>query len=180
MVERNKTRYHLEQSDNKSYILTTSLINDKLKLSCQDSNMQTFIGKFTLMDLLNLSRYFKTTRSVAQVQQYLNGIIEKKRVEIYQDEVCIKVILHLINNDRINIPLTKKIINANNYYNIPSMSNTYMTSTLSSNGIDITNYSTTQNNNFNQMNNNMNIQPMNNMNDDLMNELNKYKNRINN
>ena len=43
MVERNITRYHLEQSDNKSYILTTSLINDKLKLSCQDSNMQTFI-----------------------------------------------------------------------------------------------------------------------------------------
>jgi len=145
MVERNITRYHLEQSDNKSYILTTSLINDKLKLSCQDSNMQTFIGEFTLMDLLNLSKYFKTTRSVAQVQQYLNGIIEKQRVEIYQDEVCIKVILHLINNDRINIPLTKKIINANNYYNIPGMSNTYMTSPISSNGIDITNYSTTQN-----------------------------------
>ena len=145
MVERNITRYHLEQSDNKSYILTTSLINDKLKLSCQDSNMQTFIGEFTLMDLLNLSKYFKTTRSVAQVQQYLNGIIEKQRVEIYQDEICIKVILHLINNDRINIPLTKKIINSNNYYNIPNMSNTYMTSPISSNGIDITNYSTTQN-----------------------------------
>ena len=145
MVERNITRYHLEQSDNKSYILTTSLINDKLKLTCQDLNGQTFIGEFTLMDLLNLSKYFKTTRSVAQVQQYLNGIIEKQRVEIYQDEVCIKVILHLINNDRINIPLTKKIINTNNYYNIPNLTNQYITSPISSNAIDITNYSTTQN-----------------------------------
>ena len=145
MVERNITRYHLEQSDNKSYILTTSLINDKLKLTCQDLNGQTFIGEFTLMDLLNLSKYFKTTRSVAQVQQYLNGIIEKQRVEIYQDEVCIKVILHLINNDRINIPLTKKIINSNNYYNIPNLTNQYITSPISSNAIDITNYSTTQN-----------------------------------
>ena len=145
MVERNITRYHLEQSDNKSYILTTSLINDKLKLTCQDLSGQTFIGEFTLMDLLNLSKYFKTTRSVAQVQQYLNGIIEKQRVEIYQDEVCIKVILHLINNDRINIPLTKKIINTNNYYNIPNLTNQYITSPISSNAIDITNYSTTPN-----------------------------------
>jgi hypothetical protein len=144
MVERNITRYHLEQSDNKSYILTTSLIGDKLKLSCQDSINQTFIGEFTLMDLLNLSKYFKTTKSVAQVQQYLNGIIEKQRVEIYQDDVCIKVILHLINNDRINIPL-KKIMTANNYYNIPNTSNNYITSPISSNGFEYTNYSSNQN-----------------------------------
>ena len=132
MVERNITRYHLEQSDNKSYILTTSLIGDKLKLSCQDSINQTFIGEFTLMDLLNLSKYFKTT------------IIEKQRVEIYQDDVCIKVILHLINNDRINIPL-KKIMTANNYYNIQNTSNNYITSPISSNGFEYTNYSANQN-----------------------------------
>ena len=128
MTERNITRYHLEQSDNKSYILTTSLINDKLKLACQDSNSQTFVGAFTLMDLLKLSKYFKTTRSVDQVQQYLNGIVEKQRVEIYQDDKCIKVILHLINNDKISIPLKKQIINTintNNYYNL---TNHYTTS----------------------------------------------------
>ena len=146
MTERNITRYHLEQSDNKSYILTTSLINDKLKLTCQDSNSQTFLGAFTLMDLLNLSKYFKTTRSVDQVQQYLNGIVEKQRVEIYQDNVCIKIILHLINNDKITIPLTKKLINQNtNYYNIPNITNQipnqYMSTQIPSNTMDVTNYS---------------------------------------
>ena len=150
MTERNITRYHLEQSDNKSYILTTSLINDKLKLTCQDSNSQTFLGAFTLMDLLNLSKYFKTTRSVDQVQQYLNGIVEKQRVEIYQDNVCIKIILHLINNDKITIPLTKKLINQNtNYYNIPNISNQipnqYMSTQIPSNTMDVTNYSNTVN-----------------------------------
>ena len=128
MTERNLTRYRLDQSDNKVYILSTSLVNDKLKLTCQDSNSQTFIGAFTLLDLLNLSKYFKTTRSVDQVQQYLNGIVEKQRVEIYQDDKCIKVILHLINNDRISIPLKKQIINTintNNYYNL---TNHYTTS----------------------------------------------------
>ena len=150
MTERNITRYHLEQSDNKSYILTTSLINDKLKLTCQDSNSQTFLGAFTLMDLLNLSKYFKTTRSVDQVQQYLNGIVEKQRVEIYQDNVCIKIILHLINNDKITIPLTKKLINQNtNYYNIPNITsqipNQYMSAQIPSNTMDVTNYSNTVN-----------------------------------
>ena len=128
MTERNLTRYRLDQSDNKVYILSTSLINDKLKLTCQDSNSQTYIGAFTLLDLLNLSKYFKTTRSVDQVQQYLNGIVEKQRVEIYQDDKCIKVILHLINNDKISIPLKKQItntINTNNYYNL---TNHYTTS----------------------------------------------------
>jgi hypothetical protein len=128
MTERNLTRYRLDQSDNKVYILSTSLVNDKLKLTCQDSNSQTYIGAFTLLDLLNLSKYFKTTRSVDQVQQYLNGIVEKQRVEIYQDDKCIKVILHLINSDKISIPLKKQIINTintNNYYNL---TNHYTTS----------------------------------------------------
>ena len=128
MTERNLTRYRLDQSDNKVYILSTSLVNDKLKLTCQDSNSQTYIGAFTLLDLLNLSKYFKTTRSVDQVQQYLNGIVEKQRVEIYQDDKCIKVLLHLINNDKISIPLKKQTINTintNNYYNL---TNHYTTS----------------------------------------------------
>ena len=141
MTERNITRYHLEQSDNKSYILTTSLINDKLKLTCQDSQNQIFIGSFTLMDLLNLSHYFQTTRSVDQVQQYLNGIVEKQRVEIYQDNICIKIILHLINKDKIIIPLTKQIMNQkNNYYNFPNISNIsneYIQSQIPSNSIDV-------------------------------------------
>ena len=102
------------------------------------------------MDLLNLSKYFKTTRSVDQVQQYLNGIVEKQRVEIYQDNVCIKIILHLINNDKITIPLTKKLINQNtNYYNIPNITNQipnqYMSAQIPSNAMDVTNYSNTVN-----------------------------------
>ena len=72
MVERNITRYHLEQSDNKSYILTTSLIGDKLKLSCQDSINQTFIGEFTLMDLLNLSKYLNILKQQKVLLKFNN------------------------------------------------------------------------------------------------------------
>ena len=71
-------------------------------------------------------------------------------MEIYQDNVCIKIILHLINNDKITIPLTKKLINQNtNDYNIPNItnqiSNQYMQTYLPSNNMDNINYSYTEN-----------------------------------
>ena len=113
MEERNITRYRLEQSNKKVYILTTSLINDKIKILCQDENSQSFIGLFTLLDLLNISQYFNVIKNVEQVQKYLNGIIERQRVEIIQNAMNANFIIHLINNDDISIPLTKGIANKN-------------------------------------------------------------------
>ena len=114
MTERNEARYQLEQ-DNKVYILSTSLIDDKLKLLCQDSNSQKYIGEFNMNDLLKLSRYFNAARNVEKVQIYLNGIIEKQRVGIFAEQNTIKIILYLVNNDKITIPLNK-VSNNNNYY----------------------------------------------------------------
>ena len=118
MEERNITLYRLEQSNKKVYILTTSLIADKLKILCQDSTSQIFIGLFNLLDLLNISQYFNVIKSVEQVQKYLNGIIERQRVEIFQNETSVNMILHLINNDNIIIPLTKKVVNIQKKPNI--------------------------------------------------------------
>jgi acetolactate synthase small subunit len=113
MVERNESRYQLEQ-DNKIYILTTSILGDKLKLVCQDSNSQIFFGAFNLNDLLRISRYFQSTHSVEQIQKYLNGIIEKQRVSISQNGNIVTIILYLVNNDKINIPLQNITNNYNN------------------------------------------------------------------
>ena len=117
MSERNETRYQLEQ-ENKIFILTTSLINDKLKIKCQEVNGETFVGAFNMSDLLRLSRYFNSTRSVEQIQIYLNGIIEKQRVGVFPEENSINIVLYLINQDKIYIPLTQKLSNDNNFYNI--------------------------------------------------------------
>ena len=137
MVERNETRYQLEQ-DNKAYILTTSLIDDKLKLKCQDSNSQTFIGTFNMNDLLRLSRYFSSTNSVEQVQLYLNGIIEKQRIGIFPKDNAINIVLYLINQDKIYIPLS---LNINDFYN---NSNQYFQNQQENIIINSTNYSEQQ------------------------------------
>ena len=113
-MEKNISSYELEQSNNKKYILTSSLINDKLKLTTQDSDSQTFTGTFSLSDLCNISQYFKNIKNIEQVQNYLNRIIEKQMVEISQNEFSAQIIVHLINSDSIIIPLANKIEN-NNY-----------------------------------------------------------------
>ena len=114
---RNQSQYQLEQ-DNKKYILTSRLYNDKLQLICNDSNSQNYSVEYNINDFYKLSRYFNNTKSVEQVQKYINGIIEKQRVGIFEDGKTIKLVLYLINNDKIFIPLTKNIptSNLNNYY----------------------------------------------------------------
>ena len=127
MNERNEHRYQLEQK-NQLYILTTVLVDDKLKLICQVSD-DIFEGIFNIIDLLNLSKYFQPTHTIEQIQMYLNGIIEKQRVGITRNGGALSLILYLINKDQICIPLIKKsdnIYNFNNYSNISS-TNQYIT-----------------------------------------------------
>ena len=125
MVERNGSKYQLQQ-DNKIYILKTSLVdNDKIKLACQDSSTkEVFAGLFTLDTLIKLSKYFQVTHTLEQIQKYLNGIIEKQRVGISKTGNVLSLILYLINNDKINIPLSKIGINnvggTSNYQSRPS------------------------------------------------------------
>ena len=106
MIEREITSYRLEQPNKKIYIITTSLINEKIKILCKDSDSKIFAGLFTLTDLVAISPYFQNIQKVEQVQKYLNGIIERKRVEILTNNNNILIVIHLINNDILNIPLT--------------------------------------------------------------------------
>ena len=125
MNERNESRFQLEQ-DNKIYFLSISLISDKIKIVCMDSNSQIFDGEFTMNDLMNLSKYFQPTHNVGQIQKYLNGIIENQRLGIDQRFSRLHLIIYLVNNDKIRIPLNKKLTPFNQNYN--KMNNNYISS----------------------------------------------------
>ena len=115
MSEININRYHLEQADKMTYILSTSLIEDKLKILCQDSKSQVFIGLFTLDDLIKISLYFKPIKNIELVLKYLNGIIEKQRAEIFQKEDKAELVIHLINNEDVVIPLKKQLTSSKSF-----------------------------------------------------------------
>ena len=121
MAERNESRYQLEQ-DNQIYILSTSLIGDKIKLLCKDST-QIYEGLFAMNDLIKISKYFQPNHTVDQIQVYLNGIIERQRVGLNKSGASLIIVLYLINGDQINIPLTQKIAN-NNLNNFQNFNNT--------------------------------------------------------
>ena len=162
MIERNESRYHLEQ-DNKTYILITSLKGDKLRLVCKDSNNSTFEQEFTMNDLTKISKYFQPTHTVEQIQGYLNGIIEKQRIGIVQNGTSLRIVLYLINNDKISIPIFKKetINNSfkyNNYniqQNIPKTNNYMQRQQSSSISSSMQNQFYNQNANINIYQNNL-------------------------
>ena len=147
MNERNEAKYQLEQ-DNKIFFLTTSLIDGKLNMMCQDSSSQKFIGEFNMNELLQLSGYFSAIGTLEQAQIYINGIIEKQRIGIFEGNTYIRIILYLVNNDKIIIPLNKKesFIVKNNFNNYNEYRNQYIrkqnkkTSMDSSYNFDINNY----------------------------------------
>ena len=116
MEQRNENIFHINYK-NQMYVLSTSLIGNKIKLVCRDYLTQTFDGEFALEDLYRLSRYFQPTHSIEQIQGYLNGIIGKQRVGFVQNWDALSIVLYLINKDIISIPLIRREINSYTYNN---------------------------------------------------------------
>ena len=117
MAEINKSQYQIEQN-NQVYILSTSIIYNKLKLVCQESNKQIFEAYFSINDLIQLNKLFQPNHTVEQIQLYLNSIIENQKIAIAQNNSQLNIILYLNNKEQIIIPLPKKIVNnAINYNN---------------------------------------------------------------
>ena len=72
-------------------------------------------------DLIKLSKYFQPNHTVEQIQGYLNGLIEKQRVGITQNNSQLNIILYLMNKDQIKIPLDKKVFNNTINYKITNI-----------------------------------------------------------
>ena len=131
MEERNKVIFQFNQN-NKLYTISTSLLNNKINLVCKDPNSKIYENNFSLPELLKLSKYFQPNHSIEQIQFYLNGIIEKRKIVLNQGEEALSLNLLLINNDQISIPLLKKLDNREyiNYqyptYNTMTHNNQYI------------------------------------------------------
>ena len=132
MEERNKVIFQFNQN-NQLYTISTSLLNNKINLVCKDANSKIYENNFSLSELLKLSKYFQPNHTIEQIQLYLNGIIEKRKIGINQGDEALSLNLHLINKDQISIPLLKKFDNSEyiNYqypgYNTMTHTSQYIT-----------------------------------------------------
>ena len=77
-------RYQVTQ-DGKDYILSTNIINDKIRIECQDNNIsppQRYSRDYSLLDLTSFSEIFTLVHSATEAQNELDNAIERQQVRI--------------------------------------------------------------------------------------------------
>ena len=79
--------YQVNQ-DNKEYILTTQLLNDALRIECQDNNFPDqpiYAQLYNLNNFKDMNFYFKPFNYINQIQDELDKSIEQNAVSIYNN-----------------------------------------------------------------------------------------------
>ena len=85
MDDQSPHSYQVNQ-DNKEFIITTIIINNNLKIECQDNNVAEFpvySNSYTLNDLKEYNNFFSSMLSIIQAQTSLNAAIENQKVSIF-------------------------------------------------------------------------------------------------
>ena len=88
MSEDDNTYSYQVNQDNKEYIITTQLMNDVLRVECQDNNVADFpiyAQMFSLNNFKEMDMYFQSYNFINQIQDELNRTIEQQTVSIYNN-----------------------------------------------------------------------------------------------
>ena len=112
--EENNIKFFKLNQEGKEYILSISLFEDYIKLSCQEN-----IGKagsyyetdFNLNDLCEINRYFLIMSSIYEAQNELIKAVEKQKVGIELGHNLLNILFYLIigtDNVLIKFPLAKR------------------------------------------------------------------------
>ena len=90
-------RYQVTQ-DGKEYILSTNIINNKIRIECQDNNFQgkpKYMRDYTLLDLSSFSEIFTLIHSINEAQNELNNAIERQQVRITNQGEIMEIIFNV-------------------------------------------------------------------------------------
>ena len=131
-----------------NYILTSQIEGDFIKLTCvksDDPNSPIYIGRFSLVQLKQISKLFNTITTIYQAQDFLNQSLEKQKVNVKLDGILMSITLYFqrevqaeniietttdYNSQAQEINYESQPIEYNtveetqNYYNIPITTNT--------------------------------------------------------
>ena len=87
MDENNTSSYQVNQ-ENKEYIITTQIMNDLLRLECEDKSTPEnpiYSKVFSLKNLKDMDYYFQQYDSINQIQDELNSSIENQTAAIFNN-----------------------------------------------------------------------------------------------
>ena len=87
MDDNNMSSYQVNQ-DNKEYIITTQLINDFLRIECEDKSLfenSIYAQNFSLTNFKEMDYYFQPFDSIQEIQEELNLAIENQTAAIFNN-----------------------------------------------------------------------------------------------
>ena len=106
--EENPQTYQLNQ-DNHEYILTTGIINDSVRVTCQENISLTgpyYSADFNMSELSSINKYFLLVESIYDAQTEINKAVERQKVGVQLEGQVLNVIIYLtIGTDRTNVTL---------------------------------------------------------------------------
>ena len=116
-MEENVQKYELEQ-DNKTYIVTTSIINNKyLKISCFPSKQKYgYQNQFSLNDLVNINKIFLHNRNLKEIQDELEKCILDQKVSLLHNRTIFDINFYITKNSitgKVPIRLNYQFHNSN-------------------------------------------------------------------
>ena len=92
----NIQKFQLTQGG-KNYILTTQIEGGFVKLTCaeaQTPNSLVYFGRFSLVQLQQLSKKFVSMATISQAQEFLNQSIENQKVSVQNQGNMINIVLY--------------------------------------------------------------------------------------
>ena len=110
----NNIKFFKLNQEGKEYILSISIYEDYIRLSCQERNIQLgnyYETDFSLNDLSEINRFFLIMSSIYEAQNELIKAIEKQKVGIEVEQNLLNLLFYLIigtDNILIKLPLAKR------------------------------------------------------------------------
>ena len=109
-MESNINSYKLDQEDNE-YIFSTSIVGNKLRMSCQNSssgNNKKFTRDFTIEQLHKIDKIFSFLQSPFEASDYIDKALNNQKVGVSEENGIIKITFYITTNgitNQIEIPL---------------------------------------------------------------------------
>ena len=108
-METNKHSYKLTQK-NKTYILTTSVFGNDIKISVKSEGSSTgFMRVFTIDTWKKIGSVFESIQSATEAVQWIDNTLKVQKVKIVEDGTLVKLVFFIIENRTkhlVEIPLT--------------------------------------------------------------------------
>ena len=95
--------YQLKQEDD-DYIFSITLLEESIKLTCEDSKGQIYSKTYSLEEIKSLDQYFANIQSNFDVIDTFDNILKNEKVRVEIESGVLQIILFILSEDR-KIPI---------------------------------------------------------------------------